>query len=89
MVHIAHNVIIGEHSAVIANTMIGGSTVIGDYSWVAPSVSLRDQISIGTGVTVGMGAVVTKNIPDDETWVGSPAKPLKEFVDLQKKLKKL
>ena len=89
LVHIAHNVRVGKHSAVIANTMVGGSTVIGDYSWVAPCVSLRDQISIGAKVTVGMGAVVTKNIPDNETWTGSPAKPLKEFLAIQEKLKKL
>jgi UDP-3-O-[3-hydroxymyristoyl] glucosamine N-acyltransferase len=89
LVHIAHNVVIGKHSAVIANTMIGGSTVIGDFSWVAPSVSLRDQIKIGNNVTVGMGAVVTKNIPDSETWTGSPAKPLKEFIEQINKLKNL
>lgn len=89
LVHIAHNVVVGNHSAVIANTMVGGSTIIGDYTWVAPSVSLRDQISIGTKATVGMGAVVTKNIPDEETWTGSPAKPLKEFLTIQEKIKSL
>lgn len=89
LVHIAHNVKVGKHSAIIANTMIGGSTTIGDYSWVAPSVSLRDQINIGMNVTVGMGAVVTKDIPDNETWTGTPAIPLNEFVERQKKLKRL
>lgn len=88
-VHIAHNVKVGKHSAVIANSMIGGSTVIGDYSWIAPSVSLRDQISVGTNVVVGMGSVVTKDIPEGETWTGSPAKPIEEFKQLQKKLKDL
>ena len=89
LVHIAHNVRIGRHSAVIANAMIGGSTVIGDYTWIAPSVSIRDQLTIGNKVTVGMGAVVTKNIPDGETWTGAPAKPLDEFIRLQKILKTL
>jgi UDP-3-O-[3-hydroxymyristoyl] glucosamine N-acyltransferase len=88
-VHIAHNVRIGKHSAVIANCMIGGSTLIGDYSWIAPSASLRDQITIGKSCTIGMGAVVTKSIPDDQTWTGSPAKNLEEFLELQKKLKAL
>lgn len=89
LVHIAHNVRVGKHSAVIANTMVGGSTVIGAYSWVAPSVALRDQIQIGDHSTVGMGAVVTKSIPDGETWTGSPAKPLDDFLEQQRKLKKL
>lgn len=89
LVHIAHNVKVGKHSAVIAHAMIGGSTLIGDYSWVAPTVALRDQIAIGDHVTVGMGAVVTKNIPEGETWTGSPAKKLQEFLELQQKLKKI
>jgi len=89
LVHIAHNVRVGKHSAVIAHAMVGGSTVIDDYSWVAPCVALRDQIQIGKRTTIGMGAVVTKSVPDGETWTGSPAKPLSEFVELQKRLKNI
>jgi UDP-3-O-[3-hydroxymyristoyl] glucosamine N-acyltransferase len=89
LVHIAHNVKVGKHSAIIANTMLGGSTLIGDYSWVAPSASLRDQIKIGNHVTVGMGAVVTKSIGDNETWTGSPARSLEEFLKQQAKIKNL
>lgn len=89
LVHIAHNVIVGKHSAVIANSMIGGSTVIGDYSWIAPSASLMNKVAISDNVTVGMGAVVTKDIPDGETWTGSPARPLNEFLDFLKKIKNL
>ena len=89
LVHIAHNVIVGKHAAVIANSMIGGSTEIGDYGWVAPSASLMNGIRVGAKATVGLGAVVTKNVPDGETWAGVPAQPLKEFVAMQKKMKEL
>lgn len=87
LVHIAHNVTIGKHSAVIANSMIGGSTIIGDYSWIAPSSSLINKININNNVTVGMGSVVTKDIPEGETWAGSPARPLKELLEILKKFK--
>jgi len=89
LVHIAHNVVIGENTFVIANAMIGGSTIIGNNSWVAPSVSLMNGISIGGDVTIGMSSLVTKSIPDGETYAGSPARPLRDFLDLQKKLKSL
>jgi UDP-3-O-[3-hydroxymyristoyl] glucosamine N-acyltransferase len=89
LVHIAHNVVIGRHCAIIANAMLGGSVVIADYSWVAPSASILNQVSIGKKVTVGMAAVVTKNIPDGEKWAGVPAKPLKEFIETQKAIKNL
>lgn len=89
LVHIAHNVIVGKHTAVIANVMIGGSVVIDDYSWVAPSASLMNQVKIGKNTTIGLGAVVTKSISDNQTWAGVPARPLDEFIDIQRKLKKL
>jgi len=89
LVHIAHNVEIGKYCLIIANSMIGGSTKIGDYSWVAPSVSLLNGIEIGKNTTVGMGAVVLKSIPDNEVWAGVPARPLSEFINIQKKLKDL
>jgi UDP-3-O-[3-hydroxymyristoyl] glucosamine N-acyltransferase len=89
LVHIAHNVEVGENAFVIANAMVGGSTKIGDNTWVAPSVSLMNGISIGKGVTIGMSSLVTKSIPEGETYAGSPAKPLVEFIEMQKKLKKL
>ncbi len=37
--------------------------------------------------TVGLGAVVTKSIPDNEVWAGAPARPMAQFLELQKKLK--
>jgi UDP-3-O-[3-hydroxymyristoyl] glucosamine N-acyltransferase len=82
MVHISHNVRVGKHSAVVSNVTIGGSTVIGDYSWIGPSSVLKDQIRIGIRSTVGMGAVVTKNIPDNETWAGQSARPLSRFTKI-------
>ncbi len=89
LVHIAHNVVVGENTFIIANAMIGGSTIIGNNSWVAPSVSLMNGISVGKDVTIGMSSLVTKSIPDGETYAGSPARPLNELLDMQKKIKNL
>lgn len=89
LVHVAHNVIVGENAFLIANAMIGGSTVIEKGAWIAPSASVLQQLTIGANAIIGVGAVVTKNVPADETWTGSPAKPLQEFLALQKKIKSL
>ena len=89
LVHIAHNVVVGRNAFVIANAMIGGSTVLGDGSWISPSATLRDGITIGRDTTVGLGAIVTKDVPDGEVWAGSPARPMAEFLEMQKKLKSL
>jgi len=89
LVHVAHNVIIGRHAAVIANAMIGGSTCIGDYAWIAPSACLRDVISIGEGALVGLGALVVKDVPDGVTVMGVPARPAKEYKRMLKALTQL
>ncbi len=89
LVHVAHNVVIGENSLIIACTMIGGSTIIGDNCWVAPAVILRNGITIGDNSTLGMGCNVTKDVPANITVTGSPAMPLDDYKKLLKAQKSL
>lgn len=76
--HIAHNVIIGENAAVIAHAMIGGSTAIGDCSWIAPGAKIKDGLIIGNHSLVGLGAVVVKDVPANDVVAGVPAKSIKK-----------
>lgn len=85
--HISHNVDIGPDTAVIANTMIGGSVVIGEKSWLAPCVSIINGVSIGAGATIGMAAVVTKPVEAGTVVLGSPAKPIEEYKQEQRRLR--
>jgi UDP-3-O-[3-hydroxymyristoyl] glucosamine N-acyltransferase len=80
LVHIAHGVVIGENSLIIANAMIAGSVTIGKNCWIAPSASILNQKKIGNNVTVGMSALVLKDINDDITVMGNPAEDLKEVI---------
>jgi len=73
LVHIAHNVIVGAHSIVIANTMVGGSASIGDHVWIAPSVSIMNHVSVGNRALLGMGAVILNNVEESNVMVGNPA----------------
>lgn len=76
LVHISHNVIIGDGALVIAHAMIGGSAQIGANAWVAPSAAVKNQITVGADATIGMGAVVIRDVTPGATVVGNPAKPL-------------
>lgn len=78
--HIAHNNHIRKNAVIAACVEISGSCDIGEDTWVAPNVCIRDQRMIGSNCIVGMGSVVVKNIPDNEVWVGNPARKLKDKI---------
>lgn len=75
--HIAHNVIIGRNSMVIAQTMLGGSVSLGDNAWIAPGAIIKNGINVKTNALVGLGAVVLKDVDADDIVAGIPAKSLK------------
>ncbi len=49
-------------------------TVIGSDVWIGRSVIVKGGISIGTGAVVGMGSIVTKDVPPYSIAVGVPAR---------------
>jgi UDP-3-O-[3-hydroxymyristoyl] glucosamine N-acyltransferase len=79
LVHIAHNVVIGRNSMVIANAMIAGSVTIGDNVWIAPSASTMNNIEIASNSVIGLGAVARKNTEPGDVIVGNPGKPLRKM----------
>ena len=76
--HIAHNNKIGKNVTITGCVNISGSNIIDDNVWIAPNSSIRGWVHIEEGAIVGMGAVVVKDIPASETWVGNPAKKLEK-----------
>jgi acetyltransferase-like isoleucine patch superfamily enzyme len=51
-----------------------GPIRIGDDVWIASNSVLLDGVQIGSGVIVGAGSVVTKNVPPMAIVVGNPAR---------------
>jgi acetyltransferase-like isoleucine patch superfamily enzyme len=78
LVHVAHNAQIGKNTLIVAGAVIGGSVVIGEKCFIGMNASIKQKVKIGNNVTVGAGAVVLKDIPDGETWVGNPARKLEK-----------
>ena len=76
--HIAHNNKIGKNVTITGCVNISGSNLIDDNVWIAPNASIKGWVHIGEGAVVGMAAVVVKDIPAYETWVGNPAHKLEK-----------
>lgn len=75
LVQIAHNVIIGENSIIVAQVGISGSTTVGKAVTLAGQAGLVGHITIGDGAVVAAQTGVTKSVPANTTVSGYPAKP--------------
>ncbi len=78
LVHIAHNVQVGESSMIVAGAIVCGSAKLDDESYVAPGGIIKNQLKIGKNSFVGMGAVVTRPVEDDTVVTGIPAKAVRK-----------
>ena len=73
MCFIGSNDVLHDNIWITGSTMLAGSVEVGENTNIFSRVVVRDWCKIGKNVTIGMGAVITKNIPDGETWFGAPA----------------
>ena len=78
LVHIAHNVVVGEHALIISGAQIAGSAVIGDHAWVAPGAVIMNGVKVGRHTTIGLGSVIVKDVPDYAKTMTQPAVLLPE-----------
>ena len=56
-------------------------TIIGNDVWIGSNCRIKGGVTIGHGAVVGMGSVVTKDIPPYEIWAGNPAKLIRKRFD--------
>src|SRR5262245_28322776 len=75
LVQIAHNVVIGEHCLVVGQAGIAGSSQLGNYVVLAGQVGIAGHLKIGNRVTVAAQGGVMNDIPEGQTWLGTPARP--------------
>ncbi|EMY81548.1 UDP-3-O-(3-hydroxymyristoyl)glucosamine N-acyltransferase [Psychroflexus gondwanensis] len=78
-IQIAHNVEIGEHTAIAAQTGIAGSSKIGKNCLIGGQVGIAGHIKIGDRVKIQAQTGVGRNIKDDEAIQGSPAFGYSDF----------
>ncbi|NNG15163.1 MAG: UDP-3-O-(3-hydroxymyristoyl)glucosamine N-acyltransferase [Gemmatimonadales bacterium] len=80
LVHIAHNVRIGQRCLFMSGVGVAGSVTIGDDAILAGQAGVVHHVAIGSGARVASQAGVTGDLPDQATVSGFPARPHREFM---------
>ncbi|XBQ15623.1 MAG: UDP-3-O-(3-hydroxymyristoyl)glucosamine N-acyltransferase [Oceanicaulis sp.] len=78
--HIAHNVSFGEYAVMAAFGGVSGSVEVGAGAQFGGRAGVADHVRIGNGAKLAAFAGVMRDVPDGETWAGSPAQPIQRFM---------
>ena len=79
LVQIGHNVVIGRHAVLVAQSGVSGSSAVGDFAALGGQAGIAGHLTIGAGAQVAAAAGVMNDIPAGERWAGAPAKPVRKF----------
>jgi UDP-3-O-[3-hydroxymyristoyl] glucosamine N-acyltransferase len=78
LVQIGHNVEVGEHSILVAQVGVSGSSRLGRGVVLAGQVGVADHVTIGDGVLVGAQGGVPSSLEAGGKFLGTPARPMLE-----------
>ncbi|WKV11360.1 NeuD/PglB/VioB family sugar acetyltransferase [Marivirga harenae] len=74
---VEHECVIGDFSHIAPGAILTGGVRVGEMSFIGAGSVVKNGISIGNNVVIGAGSVVLHDVPNNETWVGNPAKKIK------------
>ncbi len=83
LVQIAHNVVIGDNTVIVAQVGIAGSAHVGARVIVAGQAGVGGHITVGDGAIIAGQAGATKDVPPNDVVVGFPAVSRREFAQHQ------
>lgn len=77
---IAHNVVLGRGVIVAAFGGISGSVRVGDGSMLGGRAGIADHVTVGERVSLAASAGLFRDVESGETWGGTPAKPIRQWM---------
>lgn len=81
LIQVAHNVRIGDHTVIAAQTGIAGSTQIGKHTQIGGQVGFVGHIRVADGVKIQAQSGIAASIErEGSAWYGSPAIPYRDFL---------
>ncbi len=79
LVQVGHNVSIGRHCIIVAQSGISGSSTLEDFVVLGARVGINNNVTIGEGAQIAAISVVHGDVPPGAKWGGTPAKPVKQW----------
>ncbi|HEX2700646.1 MAG TPA: acetyltransferase [Acidimicrobiales bacterium] len=74
---LTHDDVIDDYATFGAGAMLAGGVHVGEGAYVGSGALVREQHTVGKWSLLGMGAVLTTDLPPGEVWAGVPARKLR------------
>lgn len=73
---VGHDAVVADLAGLMPASVISGNTTIGEAALIGANATVLEGRSVGAGATVGAGSVALHDVPDGQTVVGVPARPI-------------
>jgi UDP-3-O-[3-hydroxymyristoyl] glucosamine N-acyltransferase len=89
LVHVAHNVTVGENTLLVAQAGIAGSVTVGRHVIVAGQAGISGHVTIGDNAIVGSQSGIAKSVAAGDIVSGSPEMPHRQWLKMTRVLPEL
>ena len=79
LVQVGHNVAIGRHCMIVAQSGISGSVTLEDFVVLGARVGVNNHVRIGEAAQIAATSIVHGDVPAEARWGGTPARPVKQW----------
>ena len=77
---LTHDDLVGDWVTLASGVRVGGAARIGSGAYLGSGALIREGLQIGAWSMIGMGSVVTRDVPDRRVWFGAPARDVRAAV---------